>query len=253
VVGDDDVLPRKVPSAPRASPLPLARAVVCRAERAEQRDNEVLRKRVPHEPDPSAPGRGQEPHGVDPRDDSAAAAVGCPGERRELGAAVAEAVPGVAVEGAGWGVERWRRGGRSRHPPAVGRIRERGAAGERLRRGRAWAWGRHEEEEEEDGEGYGEEEDQREAEARHCARLRPQRADTALFLLDLTVFLPLSPFFCCVATDAVCIDHTMCAEKDSGLKDGHKCSFEQSTGIKLHDCNFRSSVLVSIKNLQESD
>ena len=139
MVGDDDVLPGKVPSAPRASPLPLARAVVRRAERAEQRDNEVLGQRVPHEADTSSPGRGQEPRGVDPRDDGAAAAGGCPGERRELGAAVAEAVPGVAVEGAGWGVERWRRGGRGRHPPPVGRIGERGAAGERLRRGRAWA------------------------------------------------------------------------------------------------------------------
>ena len=197
MVGDDDVLPGKVPSAPRASPLPLARAVVRRAERAEQRDNEVLRQRVPHEADTSAPGRGQEPRGIDPRDDGAAAAGGCPGERRELGAAVAEAVPGIAVEGAGWGVERWRRGGRGRHPPPVGRIGERGAAGERLRRGQAWARERREEEKEEDGEGYGEEEDHREAEARHCARLRRQRADAALFrifLLDLTVFLPL--FFC---------------------------------------------------------
>lgn len=177
MVGNDDVLPGKVPSAPRASPLPLARAVVRRAERAEQRDNEVLRQGVPHEPDPSAPSCGQEPRGVDPRDDGAAAAGGCPGERRKFGAAVAEAVPGVAVEGAGRGVERWRRQGRGRHPPAVGRIGERGAAGERLRRGRAWAWGRCGEEKE-DGEGYGEEEHQREAEARHCARLRRQRADT---------------------------------------------------------------------------
>ena len=61
----------------------------------------------------------------------------------------------------------------------------------------------------------------------------------------------------------------MYAEEDSGLvdssefKDGHKCSFEQSTGIKLHDAasrmlsaefSFRSYVFVSIiKNLQESE
>lgn len=101
MVSDDDVLLGEVASAPRATPLPLAGAVVRRAERAEERDNEVLRQRVPHEPNPSPPGSGQEPRGVDPRHDGAAAAGGRPGERRELGPAVAEAVPGIAVEGAG--------------------------------------------------------------------------------------------------------------------------------------------------------
>jgi len=44
MVSDDDVLLGEVPTTPRATPLPLAGAVVRQAERAEERDNEVLRQ-----------------------------------------------------------------------------------------------------------------------------------------------------------------------------------------------------------------
>jgi hypothetical protein len=134
MVGDNDVLPGKVAASPGAPPLPLARAVVGRPERAEQRDDKVFRQRVPNEPDPAPSGRGEEPRGVDPRHDGAAAAAGRPGQGRERGPAVAEAVPGVAVEGTGRGVERRRGGLRRGDPAAVVRVGERGAAGERLRR-----------------------------------------------------------------------------------------------------------------------
>jgi hypothetical protein len=161
VVRDDDVIPGEVAAAPRAPPLPLARAAVRRPERAQQRHDQVLRQRVPHEPDPPPPGHGQELRGVDPRDGAAAAAGGRPGERGDGWAAVAGAVPGVAVEGAGGGVERRRQGLPGGDPAAGGGVGGGGAAGERLRlrlmRRRPRGRGRGEEEEE--GEGNGEEEE----------------------------------------------------------------------------------------------
>jgi len=103
VEGDGDVVPGEVAAAPGAAALPPARAGVGGAERAEQRDGEVLGQRVPDEADAAAPGGGEERRGVDPRDDAGAAgaARGRPGERGQRRAAVAEAVVRAPVERAG--------------------------------------------------------------------------------------------------------------------------------------------------------
>lgn len=108
MVRDDDVIPGEVAAAPRAPPLPLARAAVRRPERAQQRHDQVLRQRVPTSRS-AAPAAARNPRRRS-SDGAAAAAGGRPGERGDGWAAVAGAVPGVAVEGAGGGVERRRQG-----------------------------------------------------------------------------------------------------------------------------------------------
>ena len=68
---DGDVLPGEVAAAPRAPPLPLARAGVGGAERAQQRDGEVLGQRVPHEPAASILGTTAPPQRVGAQDSAA--------------------------------------------------------------------------------------------------------------------------------------------------------------------------------------
>jgi hypothetical protein len=82
VEGDGDVVAGEVAAALGAAALPPARVGVGGAERAEQRDGEVLGQRVADEADAAAGGGGEERGGVDPRDDAAARRR--PGQRRPL-------------------------------------------------------------------------------------------------------------------------------------------------------------------------
>jgi hypothetical protein len=176
VEGDGDVMAGEVAAALGAAALPPARVGVGGAERAEQRDGEVLGQRIADEADAAAGGGGEERGGVDPRDDAAARRR--PGQRRQRRPPVAEAVVGAAVERAGRGVERRRHGPRRRHPPPRRQVRRRRAAGQRVRlrdgppRGSGDVAAQHGGDRQE---GEGEEREAQQAEPPRCARGRRRR------------------------------------------------------------------------------
>lgn len=108
MVRHGDVILGEVTTPPRLPPLPLGRPRIRRPQSAEERDQEVLVQGVSDEPDPLPSDGFEERRRVD-AGEGAGAATGGPGpgvDAAHVGPVVAEAVPGVAMEGAGGVVER---------------------------------------------------------------------------------------------------------------------------------------------------
>lgn len=111
MVRDGDVESGEVAAPPRPLPLPLARPAVGGAERAEQRDDEVLVEGIADEPYPLPPEGSEEELGVDAGEEAGEGVPGEGGYPLHVLPRVLDAVPRVAMERARGRVERGRRTG----------------------------------------------------------------------------------------------------------------------------------------------